>query len=259
MLKKIAYISLLISLISCNKDVEVEDGDNITVPTERIISLQHSYDMDIKEPSGLSFGEGGQFYSVDDNTNKIYKISKTGEVIYSLNFVGDDLEGITYNSISNRIYVVYEGERKIIELDTNGVVLNHWSLTVTGGSSNKGFEGISIDESNNIFYILNEASPGLLIKWDYEKKSEISRKELSFAKDYSGIFFDKNDNTLWIISDKSQKIFHTTTEGIVKEEFKLEYDKAEGIIVDSKNNTIYITRDFKSDIKLYEYKLSIKK
>ena len=258
MFKYIAYISIIISLLSCNKDVEIKNDDDI-IPTERIISLQNSYDMDIKEPSGLSFGDGGQFYSVDDNTNRIYKISKTGEVIYYLNFIGDDLEGITYNSISKRLYIVNEGERKIIELDTNGVVINHWSFTVSGGSSNKGFEGISIDESNNIFYILNEASPCLLIKWDYESKTELSRKELSFAKDYSGIFFDNTDNTLWIISDKSQKIFHTTTEGVITESFNLDYDKAEGIIVDSKNNTIYITRDYQSNIKLYVYKLSIKK
>jgi len=255
---KILYILIAISILACNKDVEIDPVDNTPVINEHIITLQNSYDMNVKEPSGLSFGQGSYLYTVDDNSNKIFKINTKGEIIEQLSFEGDDLEGITYNNITNRIYVVNEGQRKLIELDTNGNFLNNWNFEVSGGSSNKGFEGLSIDVNNNVFYILNEASPGLLIKWDYASKSEISRIELDFAKDYSGIFFDNNDNTLWIISDKSHKIFHTNTSGVVQESFDLDYDKAEGIIVDSKSNTIYITRDYQSDIKLYEYKISAK-
>ena len=257
---KLNYINVIIiilSFISCNKDIDL-NIDN-TSDKEHVISLQNSYDLSIDEPSGLSFFDNGDLLCVDDNTNKIYRISTQGNPISKLSYIGNDLEGITYNSISNRIYTIHEGQRKLIELDLQGNVLNEWQFTVSGGTSNNGFEGLSIDEDNEVFYILNETSPGLLIKWDYKTKTVIKEIDLNFAKDYSGVFYDKFDNSLWIISDKSQQIFHTDTEANVLESFDLDYSKAEGIVVDAANKLIYIARDYKSNIKLYIYKISDKK
>ena len=38
-------------------------------------------------------------------------------------------------------------------------------------------------------------------------------KKLTFAKDYSDIFFAREDSTLWILSDESKKIIQTDLNG----------------------------------------------
>ena len=258
-LNYILVIIVILTLNSCNKDVDISDDDNNNSVTERIITLENSYDLQVDEPSGLSFYEDGNFMTVDDNTNKIFVISPQGQLISTRNYVGDDLEGVTYNSKTKTTYVVLEAKRKLIELDTLDNILNEWSFTVNDGVKKNGFEGLTLDIENEIFYILNAASPGLRISWDYKTNKVLEEIELHFATDYSGIFYDKKDQSLWIVSDKSQKIFHTNLKGELKEDFDLDYDKAEGIIVDSDNNYIYIARDFDSNIKLFVYKLSQKK
>ncbi len=249
-------IIAILTTISCNKDLEIPNDNPPN--TERIIVPVNNYTIAINEPSGLSFDANGNLFCVDDNSNQIYNITKEGVVLSTLPYIGDDLESVSYNPKNNRIYTTHEGERKLIELDYQGTKLNEWQFTVSGGSSNKGFEGLAIDSDNEIFYILNEASPGLLIVWDYKTKSTIEQISLNIAKDYSGIFYDKRDSTLWIISDKSQKLFNTNLRGEIIDSFDLDYDKAEGIVVDIANNLIYIVRDFQTTIKLYVYKISTK-
>lgn len=260
MFNKVSFViifSILIAIIACNKDQAYDNDDDIVdTSMNRSISLQNSYDLQIDEPSGLSFYKNGTLLSVDDNTNQIFNITKDGQALSTLTYIGDDLEGVTYNPISNKIYIVHEAERKLIELDSNANKLNEWSFNVPDGSDNNGFEGLSMDYENDIFYILNETSPGLLIVWDYKNETIIEEITLNFATDYSGVFYDNSDKSLWFVSDKSKKIFHTNMKIEIIESFDIDYEKGEGIVVDSQSNTIYVARDYQSNVKLYVYNIT---
>lgn len=41
----------------------------------------------------------------------------------------------------------------------------------------------------------------------------ISQNKIDFAKDLSGLCYDKTKNELWIISDESKAVFKCSTEG----------------------------------------------
>jgi len=117
---------------------------------------------------------------------------------------------------------------------------------------NEGLEGICLNVNTKDFYLLNEKQPGLLIKTD-SSFSEIFRKDLKLAKDYSDIFFSNHDNTLWILSDESKKIIQTDLNGNRMKEYRIKVEQPEGLVVDFKNKKIFIVSDKKEE--LYEFKL----
>lgn len=82
----------------------------------------------------------------------------------------------------------------------------------------------------------------------------ISEKELQFAQDYSGIYADNADQSLWIVSDQSQQLFYCNNNGEVIQSFNLDFPKAEVLVVDLENERVFIVSD--SEQKLYTYKIT---
>jgi len=250
---KIYYLSVLIILLSCNKDVDLNNQDPSV--TKRKLELLNSYPVNIDEPSGLCFYKNGTLLTVDDNTNKIFQIDKHGKVLREYSFLGNDLEGVAADTTTGEIWVINEGDRKLIALDSSGNFIKESVIDVQGSNPNKGLEGLSYDAASQLFYLVNEAEPKLLIKWNPATGKVVSSKEVSYGDDNSGIFYDALSLSLWILSDKSQKLVNTDLEGNLKDEFSLDYDKAEGIAVDAANKLIYIVRDKNATEKLYIYSL----
>jgi len=242
----------LLLLIACNKDMAINNAIDTAKPT---LQLVNSYPLNIEEPSGLSLYHHHQLLCVDDHTNAIFVIDTCGNIKQELNYIGLDLEGISYDPQSKIVYIVYEQEHRLLAIDTAGIELNHWIIPFVGGENNKGFEGLAIDQTNQRLFILNEASPGKLIEWDIASQIINKQTELTFALDYSGAYFCNTDSSLWILSDQSQKLFHISSSSQVLSSFDLKFDKAEGIAVDETNQLIYIVRDTKETNKLYIYKL----
>lgn len=239
-----------------SSDSEPSEPNNPpTQPSETLfdLTLIQSYELDIPEPSGLSWALNGKdFYVVDDQDNQLYKIDKQGNILDDYLYSGDDVEGVTVDVQSQTIWIVEEAQSKIVQLDEVGNTIQSFRLDIERESNKNSLEGISSNSANNTFYVLNEDNPGLLISWQAETGIN-NKKVLHFAKDYSGIFFNKDTNSLWIVSDKSQKLFHTDLSGKVKQGFNLGIQKAEGIVVDSINQRVYIVSD--SEQKLYVYSL----
>ncbi|MGB0386371.1 MAG: SdiA-regulated domain-containing protein [Ardenticatenaceae bacterium] len=136
------------------------------------------------------------------------------------------LEGITWNSDSDTIFVMKEGEPGLlIELSPDlERILNHRLL----GQQN-GFHDDDVDE-----------------------------KEL----DYSGITYDPTRACFWIISDKARRLFlYDWTSNQVIETFPLNYPldgetheivKAEGVTLDLNNNRLYLVSDKEARLYLFE-------
>ncbi len=259
MSKTIPYMILLLfvaGISGCNKDVVPPASDNIDIQGGDKFSLEFldAYNLDIAEPSGLSNALNSlDLVVVDDHTNRAFIINTKGKTIGTLKYLGDDTEGITTDPENLIYWIAEEAESKIIKLDSSGNKLAEYKIDINRTSSKKGLEGITYDALGHVFYILNEAEPGLLIKWTVSG-GILSKKELKFASDYSGIYYDKTDESLWIVSDQSRKVFHCTKDGNVLQSFDLNFPKAEGIVLNRQTQRLYIVSD--SEHKLYTYKIS---
>ncbi|MBN1251571.1 MAG: SdiA-regulated domain-containing protein [Bacteroidales bacterium] len=244
MKRNISIFLILISfLLSCSHI----ENEKLNEP----LNLLSSYSIDVPEPSGLSFSSGkAALYVVSDNTNKIYKITFTGKVLSTIDFSGYDLEGVCFDENSNAIWIVEERERKLIKIDLLGNILKSIKIDIEINDENKGLEGLTINNENGFLYIVNEYNPSILIKLD-ENQHIISNYTLNFASDYSGIYYDEYLEKLWILSDESSKLTLCSLEGKAEKTYNIGINKAEGIVVDSKNNKVYIVSD--SNEKLYVF------
>jgi len=214
---------------------------------ESIVPIEE-YNVEVPEPSGLCFAKDKKsLYTVSDKTGKIYQLDLKGKVINTLSFKGNDLEGITYDSTTNTIWVTEEVNREIVQLDLNGTEQKR--KKIIEGSDNTGLEGICIT-SDNIFYVLKEKSPGQLIKLN----SDLTVNRvivMDFASDYSGICSDTLSDRFWMVSDESRKLFLWDKDSGTIHEYKIPIEKAEGVAYDAKNNKVYIISD--SEEKMYVF------
>jgi uncharacterized protein YjiK len=231
-------------IFSCNKDDD---------PALEKLTLLRQYDIAVAEPSGLSYSAGGNaLYTVSDQTGNAYKLSLTGSVISTLGFTGNDLEGITVNPSNGDIWVVAERSRQLIKLKSNGTEIDRFQLDIEANDDNAGLEGIAFNSENDHLYILNEKNPGLLLEVNEQGKI-VRETELNFASDYSGIFFDHSEEVLWIVSDESKTVTKCDLFGELDKSFNIPIAQAEGIVVNSQEKEIYLTRDGNSKMYIFGY------
>jgi uncharacterized protein YjiK len=241
---------LLTAIESCKKE---EVDDTPSNPAGKIEKLS-VINLDITEPSGLSFGpDGNTLLIVSDNTNKVYETSLQGDIIRELAYVGNDLEGVVYNPDKDIVAVAEERKKEIVFLEyETGNENERFQINTGGNTQNKGLEGVSYNPNNSAYYIVNEDLPGELIVWN-KQFDIIGKTELHFAGDYSAIFVDTQNSLLWIVSDESKAVYKCDYSAKVLKEYSLPRDKFEGIAVDSDKNIIYLVND--SSAELYIYKI----
>lgn len=241
--KMILFLSLL-SQYKCNTNLQESP------PLEELL-LQKMTQIKVPEPSGLAISyDGNFFWCVSDS--KVYKLDKDGDIIKSFIVSGEDIEAVTVIDYL-RLAVVLERTREVVVLDTSGKELKRKKFNLDG-RLNEGLEGICFDVYSYNFYFVNEKHPGLLIKTD-SSFTELYRKEIKMAKDYSDISFAKEDTTLWILSDESKKIIHIDINGIMINEYSINVQQPEGLVVDYSTKKAYVVSDKKET--LYEFKLPL--
>ncbi len=240
------YILLsVILLFSCKKDEES------TIKKEDL-TLIKKIKIDIKEPSGLDFNpEKNLLYIVSDNTNKIYKLNTSGDILQTYNYEGNDLEGVCFIN-NNTLLIAEERKKQLVEYNIYNNSKQIYQMYYSSNEENNGIEGICYDQSSK-YYFLNEKNPGKLFILD-DNFNIISSYSLNFANDYSGIFFDKSQNCLWICSDESQLIAKCNLKGEVIKKYNININKCEGICIDTNNKIVYLVSD--SENTLYKYKLN---
>lgn len=250
-MKRISIIVIIGTLFySCNKTNT--PGPVIEIPIGTL-ELIDSYDVDVTEPSGLSFGpDMATLLTVSDNTNQIYELDMQGNVLREFDYVGKDLEGITYNSDKNLIAVAEEAEREItlINYDT-GEKVESYKIEISFGSENSGLEGISYNINNKLYYIVNETNPSLMILWSPEY-GIISEEKLNFSSDYSGIFVDDKHSLLWIVSDQSRSMYKCDYNTNVLKSFSLDDLKYEGVVIH--DDVVYLINDATGKLNVYNIK-----
>ena len=235
---------------SCNKNEDPVPV--IEIPVGRL-DLIDSYDIDVPEPSGLSFGPGKMtLLTVSDHTNQIYELDLKGNVLRTYNYTGKDLEGVTYNPDKSLIAVAEEADREITLIDyQSGNVEGTYSIDIQIGAENSGLEGISYNKNNKLYYVVNETNPDLMVLWRPESDI-ISEEKLDFATDYSGIFTDVDHSLLWFVSDQSRSLYKCDYNANVLMAFYLDQLKYEGVVVDG--DMVYLINDATAELKRYKIK-----
>ncbi len=244
LLKYLIIVSLFSLCDSCSKNDEL--------PAQNTLELLASYKINVLEPSGLAVNSNGTIlYTVSDNSNKIYKLSTTGNVLQTFNYVGNDLEGVS-TFTTNKLLVVEERTKEVVAYDMGTGTFSKHSINYENTDANSGLEGITYNANDNTIFILNEKDPGLLIRL----KSDftiVSKVELRFANDYSGIFYETATNDLWIVSDQNKTINKCNLQGQLVKSYPINVVKAEGIAVF--DDKIYVVSD--AEAKLYIFKKPI--
>ena len=233
---KIAFFSLIL-LLGCFSNSS----------SQTILNPIKVYKLNISEPSGISFYKDHLFI-VSDSKKHIYKTSLKGKIVSKIKTDIKDVEGIAVVA-SGKFFLVDENKRRLIEIDSKGGILRKIKIKGKQESKNSGLEGICFVPDRNFFFVVNEDSPKQVLKID-NKGEIIDKVKIDFAKDLSGICYDKSSNSLWIVSDESKKLYNISKKGKLLSSFKLPIKKAEGIVL--KDNKIFIVSDAEDKLYIFE-------
>ncbi|HPE55537.1 MAG TPA: SdiA-regulated domain-containing protein [Bacteroidales bacterium] len=226
------FLILILYLGSCKKDTS--DDFRLT--------LQSSYTMSVVEASGLSNYSNGHFLTISDTLEHVFVINEQGMVLDTLPYQGNNPEGVAWDANSNKIYIVEEKTNEVVILDEAGEEVNRFAVQVNNLYEKHGLEGITINNNNNHLFLVSEKSPSLLFEFSTDG-AEINRWTLTFAKDYSSVFYDTYLNKLWILSDNSETLTRCDLTGKAEETWQTGITKAEGVVVDSQARLVYIVSD----------------
>ncbi len=210
----------------------------------------NSYKTKVPEPSDLALSyDRKAVWTVSDETNKAYLISFEGKILKTIKLKSEDPEGITVID-DTTLAVVFERKRTLVKITTKGKELERKTFKELKGDLNSGLEGVTYNPNNKHFFMVNEKSPRLFIELDPDLNI-IQKKEITYAKDYSGIFYDKEKDRLWIISDESSMIGQCDFEGNLIESFRVKVPQMEGIAVDHIAKRIYAISDLTGELFVY--------
>lgn len=244
---------ILLFLISgCSTDSEdpVESGE---------LKFVSSHELGITDPSGLAMDVSNNFlWTVSDSEGgRVYKITFQGEIIDSLIYRGNDMEGIAMNPVDKTLWVIEEKLMKIIQLDTLGRVLSENDVPFENVNVNDGLEGISINPDNGHFYLLNEKLPRVFLELNSEmqiiREVPINFSSSNRLEDLSGLFYDHAKREFWIVSDESMRIVVTDFDLNPIRSYDLSSITFEGITVNTAIRRVYLINDDENRLYVYDY------
>lgn len=209
------------------------------------------FKLKVPEPSACVISYDNKYlWMVSDGNATVYKTDFKGKIVEKFAINAVDLEGITVVD-ENKLCVVQEEKRELLLIDNKGKELKRVKINFPG-EANSGFEGVTFDSKRNKYYIVNEKKPCALITLDNNFKI-INKKTLNFSKDLSDIYYDANNDCLWISSDESHMVIKCDLEGNVIQKYKVSIKQIEGITIDKDNKYLYLVSD--PEERLYKFEV----
>lgn len=244
-MKHIIYVlclALSFILLSC-EDTHEQKG----TPVE----LMSTFKTKVPEPSDLCLSyDGKTLWTVSDEDGSAYLISFEGKILKKIKVNGNDLEGITVID-DTTIAVALERDRIVVKLTISGKELSRKKFDELKGELNAGIEGLTYNPSNRHFFMVNEKDPCLFIETDADLNI-IKKENWSYTDDLSGIFYDKINNCLWIISDENNAVNKCNLNGEMFDSFRVTVPQMEGITIDHKNKRMYAVSDITGELFVYK-------
>ena len=215
------------------------------------------FPLNIKDPSALALDPDSEtLWTVSDNPGGgIYRISFQGEILQHIEMDSDDLEGIIVDPVDNTLWVVEEKMRQLVNISRDGIELNRIQLNIDRDIENDGPEGITVNPNTGHFYVVNEKNPRQLHELNPQmeiiKTTNINFTGIFKLEDLSGISYNIVENTLWIVSDTSEKIVVTGLDAKPIKAYNIDVFDPEGIAVKADERIVFVVSD--SDRKLYVF------
>jgi uncharacterized protein YjiK len=237
MVKKIfLFICISCLFFACTRNEPVSSASDTSVTA---LTLVAQYSTTVSEPSGLYFNsKTNSLWTVSDGNSTVYEIDFQGKVLKSLAISSSDLEGITFSANCDTFYVAEETNQLITKYLTNGTKLSSFPVNVATMISH-GPEGLTLNTTNNHIFIINEKSPCMLL--EYNNSKLLWQKQIDYTLDCSDIYFDKQLNCLWMVSDESSKVIKMSLTGDLLAEYSVPITKMEGITI--YQDKIYLIND----------------
>ncbi len=235
-----------------------------------IINLSAKIIAHIPEASGICYIEKLDMLIVVNDEGWIYKLTKKGEIKRKFYLGKYDLEGITYDKLSDKLLVAVEGKESILVLNRASLELEkeikikrkYNGIEILKKSKKAGLEAIAIEENGDI-YVSNQSK----ITYDKELKENVSailrvgtldNKRTKIKEVYNHGYIDISgmtfhDGYLYMTSDKKNLLIkYDIKNNTTINKIKLAKSAQEGICFDNDGN-IYIADD-NGQILRYEAK-----
>ena len=243
----------------------------------------------LTEPSGLVLAGGhAGFWTVSDDTKKIFKLDRNGDVEAggSFEIPVKGLEGITLDRSGEFLIAVKEETNEVlrIEIATQEIAERKKLADMAGydaiapffagGGQNKGLEGVTWNGHSDTIFAVKEGKPGLLVEVSADLQRIEGHRVLNETNgfrdtnlsaddiDFSGLCYDTTRKAVWIVSDKAKRVFlydwasnrvvQSAPLGYGKDGAYEEVEKAEGIAVDPAANRLYVVSDEEARIYIFD-------
>jgi uncharacterized protein YjiK len=278
-MSKLVWVCLVVAVVLGWVVVAACGGEGISDPSG-IVFPQGEYVGDIdqigfNEPSGITFdAKRGTLFAVGDEGD-ICEIARDGKLVKQAHLMDADFEGITLDPSTGLLYVVVEGEEKILEVDPEGFkvlrqfpvdrTFNGMELLKAGG---QGVEAITfVPEASHpqggTFYLANQGftfeldkDPSVIvevvvpIKQALEGGStgKIIRAFSIGVVDIADMHYDMTSDHIYAISDATNTFWEITRSGDTVRGYAFPGDNQEGITVDGEG-WMYVAQDSGGIIK----------
>ncbi len=266
--------------------IRIEDSERKKLAAIVPIDLPYNWIGDINktpisEPSGVTYHPIRKTLFIVDDGGFIHEIRLDGTSVQGKSFQERDLEGVTTDPTTGRIYVAVEDEEVILEIDPETLTLQREfkinrvfegkSLLKKGGM---GIEAITFvpDTSHpegGTFWIGNQSfsrkpdgersivcEVNVPLRSSSLKKTEaliIGFFEMGLL-DISGLTYDAQADTLILISDTTNLMVELKRDGTVLHRYLLPGDDQEGVTLDGLGY-MYIAQESGQVIKLADSRL----
>lgn len=229
---------------------------NIELPIKNINTIYTSNEK--FEPSGISINNE-KLYSISDN-GILLTMNLNDKIEHYHKLKKKDFEDISFSKLNN-LYLVKEGKDNIIELNKESFEeINKFDIdrsfngNIVLEKGDNGLESLSFvkeTDTNIYFYSANQsnkfkgidASAIFLLEINKKtKKGKIIEYFPMKIKDISSIDY-KNDNLIYFISDKENKLYITNKDFEEFKIYKLPGENQEGIYLDENTMILYIAQD----------------
>ena len=169
----------------------------------------------------------------------------------------NDTEGIClYNAASNQFAIIEESlvDITIVTITSNTTSISkssgrtiHTGLDVLPNTFFRGFEGVTYDAANDIFYVVKEDLPMAVYSVREEGTNVITKEVLcvergieGLATDLSDIFYDSLSGNLLILSDESSVLMECDLDGNVLDMLSVNLLQAEGVVLTEGGADLYV-------------------
>jgi uncharacterized protein YjiK len=235
----------MVLLFGCNRS---DPGSSNDLTASLSLTQIAEYSTSVSEPSGLYYNsKTNSLWTVSDGNSTVYELDFQGRVLKSIAISSSDLEGITFSANCDTFYVAEETNQLITKYLSNGTKLSSFPVNVATVASH-GPEGLTLNTTDNHIFVINEKSPCMLL--EYNNSKEVFRKQIDYTLDCSDIFYDKQLNCLWMVSDESKEVVKMSLTGELIAAYTVPITKMEGITI--VQDKIYLINDYNGILYVFQ-------